>query len=108
MNIVQPGSATVNSNARLGPSGVCTRAVRRSPTTGDSTATATSMTSSPGRAAASPAKPSPWMRIGAGSVHPVTATRTSCSGASDGPTKSSVDSAETTRMTAPYGDQSLR
>lgn len=59
-------------------------------------------------AAASPAKPSPWMRIGAGSVHPVTATRTSCSGASDGPTKSSVDSAETTRMTAPYGDQSLR
>lgn len=58
--------------------------------------------------AASPAKPSPWMRIGAGSVHPVTATRTSCSGASDGPTKSSVDSAETTRMTAPYGDQSLR
>lgn len=53
-------------------------------------------------------KPSPWMRIGGGSVHPVTATRTSCSGASDGPTKSSVDSAETTRMTAPYGDQSLR
>ncbi len=101
MNIVQPGSATVNANSAALPA-TCTRAARRWPITGCSTATGTSTTSCPMRASSSPLRPSPSTRTGVGSVAPLTVTRTTCSGASGGPTKSSVDSAEITCIPAPY------
>ncbi len=95
MNIVQPGSATVNSNSVLLPSN-STRAARRSPGTGSRTSTGTSTTPPAGSAdgGSGVARPSPSTRIG--DVPPVWATRTSCSGASGGPTNRSVDSAEVT------------
>jgi hypothetical protein len=101
MNIVQPGSATVNVNGVVLPSS-STRAARDWPATGCSTVTGTSTTSCPVWASVSPAKPSPSTRTGVGSVASLTLTRTSCSGASGGPTKSSVDSADITRIPAPY------
>ncbi|EUA92368.1 hypothetical protein I551_1208 [Mycobacterium ulcerans str. Harvey] len=62
----------------------------------------------PTAARACPLRPAPSTRIDVGSVHSTILTRTSCSGASGGPTKSSVDSAETTCMTAPYGAVATR
>src|ERR1700744_835699 len=96
MNIVQPGSATVNSNAALTPP-ACTRADRRSPTLRPSSVTGTSTTcwsDSPLVTTASPLKPSPSMTIDVRSLTSLTVTRTSCEGACGGPTNSSVDSAE--------------
>src|SRR6201992_2536213 len=97
MNIVQPGSATTRSNGVALPA-TWTCAARRSPTTGCSTTTGTSMTSRP---AASPFSPSPSTRIVAGSLTPLTVTRTSCSGLSARPPKSSVDPAARTRIPPP-------
>src|SRR6185503_1717360 len=95
MCIVQPGSATVNSN------GVCaspasTRADRCSPTTGRETATGTSTVPSAASATtgAGVVRPSPSTRTSA--APPVWVTRTSCSGASGGPVNNSVDPAEMT------------
>src|SRR5271156_4616134 len=107
MNIVHPGSATVNANG-VTPPATSTRAARRWPTTGCSTATGTSTPSCPMRASVSPARPSPSTRTSVGSVHPLTVTRASCSGASGGPVKSSVDSAEITCTPAPYDRRGRR
>jgi hypothetical protein len=61
MCIVQPGSATVNTNGvMLSPA--TTRASRSSPATGSVTTTGTSMLPSPGSALARPVRPSPSMR----------------------------------------------
>ena len=105
MNIVQPGSATVKSNG-VAALPTCSRAARCSPSTGCSTATGTSTvhrpSACPPRATAEPLSPSPSTRIAVGSVTSLTVTRTTCSGASSGPTKNSVDSDEITRIPAPY------
>src|SRR5829696_1755166 len=94
MNIVQPGSATTNSKPVAVPS-QSTRAARRSPGTGSRTATGTSTT---------PAAPAvvgsgvtrPWPSTTIGDDAPVWVTLTICSGASGGPVKRSIDSAEVT------------
>src|ERR1700744_307524 len=101
MNIVQPGSAMVNSNSALSLS-TWTHAARRCPTTGSSTSTGISTSSHPRSATACPRRPSPSMRTPVGLVHPATPMRTSCSGASGGPTNSSVEATEITCMSAPY------
>src|SRR6185436_12395894 len=103
MNIVQPGSATMNSKSVLS-SPHRTRAARRSPGTGALTWTGTSAMPPAGSAdgGSGVARPSPSMTIGA--VPPVWTTLTNCSGASVGPTNRSVDSAEVTpnATTSPY------
>jgi hypothetical protein len=99
MNIVQPGSATTKSND-ADVEATCTWAVRRCPATGSVTLTGTSTTLRP---TAVPLSPSPSTRTRTASVTPSSVTRTSCTGASAGPTKSSVDSAEMTCIPAPYG-----
>src|SRR6476659_6196617 len=93
MCIVQPGSATVNSN------GVCaspasTRADRCSPTTGRETATGTSTVPSAASATtgAGVVRPSPSPRTSA--APPGWVTRTSCSGASGGPVNTYIDRAK--------------
>src|SRR6476620_610349 len=103
MNIVQPGSATTNSNSVVVPSHN-TRAARRSPVTGACTATGTSAIPPAGSAGGGSGvvRPSPSMTIG--DVPPVGATLTNCKGESTGPTNRSVDSAEVTpnATTPPY------
>ncbi len=69
MYIVQPGSATVNTNGVM-VSPVTTRAARCCPTTGSVTATGTSTLPSPGGAIASPERPSPSIWIGADTEEP--------------------------------------
>ncbi len=70
MYIVQPGSATVKTN---GVASSPTRAVRRWPVTGRSTATGTSITPAPGSASGGSGvvSPPPSTRIGFGSAQSV-------------------------------------
>ena len=72
MYIVQPGSATVKTNG-ASASPATTRAVRRWPATGRSTATGTSTTPAAGSASggAGVVRPPPSTRIGVGSVQSV-------------------------------------
>src|ERR1700730_5764768 len=94
MNIVQPGSATVNVKGVVVRPAI-TRAARRSPGTGLATSTGTSATPCRGcRGCPAVVRPSPSTRTGSKCSRKV--TRTNCSGASDGPANSSVDSAEMT------------
>src|SRR5215218_5445910 len=94
MNIVQPGSATTNSKSVRVPS-QSTHAARRSPGTGSRTATATSITpAAPAVGGSGVTRPSPSTTTG--DDPPVWVILTSCSGASGGPVKRSVDSAEVT------------
>src|SRR6185369_3913122 len=103
MYIVQPGSATVNTNG-VSASPATTRADRCSPTTGRETATATSTVplSLAATAGVGVLSPSPSTRTCA--APPVWVTRTNCSGASGGPVNNSVDSAEMTCTPKPYGE----
>src|ERR1700759_2854772 len=98
MNNVQPGSATTNSNSTDDPA-ACTVTAPRSPATGRSTTTGPSAAPLP---VAEPASPSPATRTSTGSSAPSSVTRISCTGASAGPTNSSVDSADITCIPAPY------
>src|SRR6185369_10869897 len=95
MCIVQPGSATVNTNG-VSASPASTRADRCSPTTGRETATGTSTVPSAASTTTGvgEVRPSPSTRTS--TAPPVWVTRTSCSGASGGPVNNSVDSAEMT------------
>src|SRR4051794_28395599 len=105
MCIVQPGSATVSSNGSSS-STATTLAARCSPTTGRVTRTGTSTDPSPGSVSTDTgvSTPSPTTRTCVGSVHVAYVTRTTCSGASAGPTNSCVASAEVscTGMSALY------
>ena len=102
MNIVQPGSATVNSNGVLRVAG---QHARRPLLADDGTRNrhghldCPSAASAPRRAGV--VRPSPSTRTSA--APPVWVTRTSCSGASGGPVNSSVDSAEMTCTPRHYG-----
>ena len=101
MYIVQPGSATVNTNGVL-VSPVSTRA----PTLTDDRARNRDGDFdelSPMSATARPRSDRPRRRGPASARAPVRVTRTSCSGASGGPVNSSVDSAEITCMSELYG-----
>src|SRR5215207_877873 len=95
MYIVQPGSATVNTNG-VPVSPASTRADRCSPTIGRETATGTSTLPAAASATAGVGvvRPSPSTRTSA--APPVWVTRTNCSGASGGPVNNSVDSVEMT------------